>query len=66
MCKETLHKLISRHEIVKADKGDGILHAWVMGIKGDDVLHSHGCQLFKPHGAVQGFALAALVLTAFV
>ena len=66
MLEQGLYKLIGRHEIVKANQRNGILYPGVVGVKGDNVLHSHGSQLLQPHGTVQGFALAALMLTAFI
>ena len=58
--------LIGRHHVVKAHQGHGVLHAGVVGVKGDDVGDAHGLQLLQRDGAVQAFPVGAAVLAAAV
>ena len=57
MGEQGLYKRICGHEVVKTNQRNGILHPGVMGVKGDDVFHSQGCQFLQGHGTVQGLSL---------
>ena len=50
--EQCFYKLIRRQEVVKAVKGDGILHSGVMSIKGNDVFYAHCNQLLQCHSTV--------------
>ena len=52
MGEQSLYKLVSRHEVIEAGQGDGVLNARVMGIEGNDVGNTHGDQLLQCHCTV--------------
>ena len=45
---------------------NGILHPWIVGVKCDDIVHSHMDQLLKGQSAVQRFPPCPFVLAAFI
>ena len=61
-----LDKLIRRLEVVKAAERDGVVNPRVMCIEGDDVAHTHSCQLLQCKCCVEGFELGTLVLPALI
>ena len=61
-----LDELVDAGHILKTVKRNGVLHSGVMGVKGDDIIHTHGCQFLEHHGAVQRFSAGTLVLAAFI
>ena len=64
--EQRLENLIAGLHAVKADQRHRVLHAGVVGVKGDDVAHAHLLQLLQRQGAVQAFAAGAAVLAALV
>ena len=64
--EQRLENLIAGLYAVKADQGDGVLHARVVRIEGDDVAHAHLLQLLQRQGAVQAFAAGAAMLAALI
>ena len=60
------HELVRRRKIVKTVERGCILHPWVMGIKGDKIIHAHICQLREHICTVKGFPACPLVLAAFI
>ena len=47
MSQKRFQKLISREEIVKPFQWNGILHSWVVSVKGNDIGDSHITELFQ-------------------
>ena len=66
LLQQAFQHLIGRHGVVEAHQRHSILHAGVMCVEGDDVLHTHGLQLLQGHGAVQALTHHAAMLTAAV
>ena len=64
--QNTLYKLVCRLNRLKSVKRNGILHPGIMGIKGDYIIHSHGCKLLQSHGAVQRLSGTSSVLSALI
>ena len=61
-----LEHLVGRHDAFKAAQRDGVLHARIVRVEGDDVGNAHRDQLLEHHGAVHGLAGGAAMLAAFV
>ncbi len=61
-----LEHLVGRHDVFKTAQRDGVLHARIVRVEGDDVGNTHRDKLLEHHGAVHGLAGGAAVLTAFI
>ena len=50
--KQRLDKLVRRVKAVETVERYGVLHSWVMGVKSNDVVHTHVCQFLERQSAV--------------
>ena len=64
--EKSFDKLIYRLNCLKSVKRDSVLYTWVVGIEGNDVIHTHFGKLLKSQSTVQRFTSVSLMLTSFI
>ncbi len=64
--QQIFDELVDRRHRLETDARDRVLHARIMRVKRDDILHAHIGQFLERQRAVQGFAAGALMLPALV
>ena len=66
VAEKIFNKLICRLHGFKAVERDCVLYSGVVGIEGDDIVHTHFYKLLKCDGTVQGFTAGTFMLSAFI
>ena len=66
MTYQCLDHLVGGMNILKSAKRNGVLHARIVCIEGDDVRYAHTHKLLKSDRAVERFSARALMLTSLV
>ena len=66
IAQQPLDKLVSGLYGFESVERNGILYSGVMGVEGDDVVHTHLHQFLKGQCTVQGLSGSPLVLPAFI
>ena len=66
MAEKSFDKLVSRLHGIEAGQRNCILYAGIVGIEGNDVIHTHVNQFLKSKRTVEGFPHGTLMLTALI
>ena len=59
-------ELIGRSEVIKSVQRSRILHSGIVGIEGDEIIHTHISQFCEHIGTVQRFPAGSSVLASFI